>query len=118
MYTYENYIWGLVAYGLGHLLVLPLTWKLTRLAIPCSPPRMILRLLLAAFFLTPVRAYKEMDFLAPAWVVAAFEMVRPTTVEGPVRAIMPMLALFLALVGLYGLAMLARYVLGRRVREV
>lgn len=115
MYTYENYIWGLVAYGLGCLLVLPLTWKLTRLAISWSPPRMILRLLLAAFFLTPIKAYQDMDYLAPAWVVAAFEMVRPTTVEGPFRAIMPMLAVFLALVGLYGLGMLARYVVARRL---
>lgn len=101
MYTMENYVWGLVAYVLGCLLILPLTWKLSRVLIPWLPPRIIVRLFAAAFLLTPVRAYEDMDFLAPAWVIAGFEMVQPTTVEGPFRAIMPILAVFLALVVLY-----------------
>ena len=108
MYTMENYVWGLVAYGLGCLLILPLTWKLTRVLIPWSPPRVIVRLFAAAFLLTPVNAYEDMDFLAPAWVVAGFEMVRPTTVEGPFRAIMPMLAVFVAALVLYGVYLLVR----------
>ncbi len=116
MYTMENYVWGLVAYGLGCLLVLPLCWKLTRALIPWTPPRVITRLFIAVFLLTPVRAYEDTQFFAPAWVVAGFEAVRPTTVEGPFRAIMPMLAVFVAVVALYGAWLLARWGLktGRR----
>ncbi|MCK9564166.1 MAG: hypothetical protein M0R02_15750 [Bacteroidales bacterium] len=117
MYTMENYVWGLVAYGLGCLLMLPLTWRLTRLLIPWSPPRVIVRLFAAAFLLTPVKAYEDMDFLAPAWVVAGFELVRPTTVEGPFRAIMPMLAVFLAGVLLYVGFVLARFWVRRGQRQ-
>lgn len=109
MYTMENYVWGLVAYGLGCLLMLPLTWKLTRLLIPWGPPRAIVRLFAAALLLTPVKAYEDLHFLAPAWVVAGFELVQPTTVEGPFRAIMPMLVVFFAAVLLYLGFVLARF---------
>jgi len=113
MYTLENYIWGLVAYALGCLLILPACWKTTRVLIPWAPPRAIVRLLLAALILTPVKAYEDMMFIAPARVVATFEVFRPSTVEGPFRAIMPVVAVFLGLVMLYILVVLARYFVRR-----
>lgn len=109
MYTAENYLWGLVAYALGCLLILPGFWKATRLLIPWAPPRAIVRLLLAAVILTPIKAYEDMMFIAPAWVVATFEVFRPTTVEGPFRALMPILAVFFGLVLLYILFVLGRF---------
>lgn len=108
MYTVENYIWGLVAYSLGCLLIAPLLWKFSKVVLRWMPLRILFGLLLAAFFLTPIKAYEDMHFIAPAWVVAGFEMVQPTTVEGPVRALMPMMAVFLGLVLLYIAFVVAR----------
>lgn len=108
MYSVENYIWGLVAYSLGCLLIAPLLWKFSQVVLRWTPLRILFGLLLAAFFLTPIRAYEDMNFIAPAWVVAGFEMVRPTTVEGPVRALMPMMAVFIGLVLLYIFFVIAR----------
>lgn len=98
MYTVENYVWGLVAYSLGCLLIAPLLWRFSRVVLRWMPLRILFALFMAAFFLTPIKAYEDMDFIAPAWVVAGFEMVQPTTVEGPFRALMPMMAVFLGLV--------------------
>ncbi|KJS07687.1 MAG: hypothetical protein VR73_08325 [Gammaproteobacteria bacterium BRH_c0] len=109
MYTVENYIWGLVAYSLGCLLIAPLLWKFSRVALRWTPLRILFGLFVAAFLLTPIKAYQDMDFIAPAWVVAGFEMVRPTTVEGPFRALMPMMAAFLGLVLLYILFVVTRH---------
>jgi len=108
MYTVENYYWGLAAYTLGCLLIAPLLWKFSRVVLRWMPLRIVFGLLLAVFFLMPIKAYEDMSFIAPAWVVAGFEMVRPTTVEGPFRALMPMMAAFLALVLLYILIVVAR----------
>lgn len=104
MYTHENYTWGLVAYGIGFVLALPLWFKFTRWAIPWAFPRTLARILFAVLLLTPVRAYTDMDFLAPAWLVAMFEFFKPTSVDGPARALTPlvialMAAFVLALIG-------------------
>lgn len=110
MYTDENYFWGLVAYGLGFLLMLPLGWKITGFLLPWGLPQMVVRLFLFAFFLTPVRAYPEIDYLAPAWVVAAFEVFQPTTDLGPLRAAVPIIVVFFVLLlGYFGWRALLRY---------
>ncbi|MAT51591.1 MAG: hypothetical protein CMK32_10455 [Porticoccaceae bacterium] len=111
MYTDENYLWGMVAYGLGCLLLLPPAWIISRRIIPWRIPRNSLRILLLAVLFTPVRAYTDMHFLAPAWVVMAFEFVQPTTPEGPVRALMPLLSVFLGLLVVYLLFTLLRRLL-------
>jgi hypothetical protein len=96
MYSIENYIWGLVAYLLGFLMMLPLGWKLTGF-IPWSWPRRVLRTFLFALFLTPVKAYPDVGFLAPAWVVAAFELFQPSSELGALRALVPILVVFVVL---------------------
>ena len=89
MYTDENYLWGLVAYGIGFLCLVPLLYKVSTKLLPWRFLRYLFWLLVIAVLLTPVRAYTDMDFLAPAWIVALFEFVRPTSQEGPARAITP-----------------------------
>jgi len=101
MYTHENYIWGLVAYGVGFLLMLPFFLLIARALIPWRIPRDLVGLLIAAVLLTPARAYTDMYFLAPAWIVAAFELAQPTSIEGPARALTPMAVVFAVLVAVY-----------------
>lgn len=107
MYSQENYYWGLVCYGLGVAFMLPLLWWLTRLVMPWRPLRTLIRLFCLVVLLTPVRAYTDMSFLAPAWMVAVFESLKPTSIEGPARAVTPMVTLFGALlllsIGYYSL---------------
>lgn len=111
MYTQENYYWGLVAYGLGVLLLLPMTWWLSRVLLPWRIARDLFRLVALALMLTPVRAYEDVNYLAPAWVVAAFEFLRPTTDMGPARALAPLAMALIAVCGLYLLWVLARRLL-------
>ena len=108
MYSVENFVWGLTAYSIGCLLIAPLMWKFSKVVLRWTPLRIVFGLLLAAFFLTRIKAYEDMSFIAPAWVVAGFEMVRPTTVEGPFRALMPMMAVFLGLLLIYIFFVVAR----------
>jgi len=98
MYSQENYIWGLVAYGMGFLMILPALLWVTRVTVPWQIPRALVRLFFVALLLTPVKAYNDMHFLAPAWVVAAFEFMKPSSVEGPARALTPMVVVFAGLV--------------------
>lgn len=88
MYTLENYYWGLVAYYVGALLIMIPVWRFTRF-VPWFPVRALLRIAVIAILLTPMIVYREMDFLAPAWGVAVFEMIYPQTEEGWQRGIDP-----------------------------
>ncbi len=97
MYTDENYLWGLVAYGLGFLLILPMLLWATRFVIPWRGVRTVVRLFLVALLITPVRAYTDMHYLAPAWLVAGFEFFQPTSPEGPARSVAPIVIVFAAL---------------------
>lgn len=97
MYTDENYLWGLVAYGLGFLLILPMLLWATRFVIPWRGVRTVVRLFFVALLITPVRAYTDMHYLAPAWLVAGFEFFQPTSPEGPARSIVPILVVFAGL---------------------
>jgi len=101
MYSHENYIWGLVAYAVGFLFMLPLLLFMARALIPWRILRHVLGLFFAALLLTPVKAYTDMYFLAPAWIVAAFELARPTSIEGPARALTPMVVVFVGLLAAY-----------------
>lgn len=112
MYTNENYLWGLVAYGVGFLLMMPLLYKLSRAVLPWRFLRQLFWVLVIAALLTPVRAYTDMAFLAPAWMVALFEFIRPMSQEGPARAVTPIVmaggGLLLLMLFLYFLAAFIR----------
>ena len=68
MYTAENYVWGLVAYYLGAVLVL-----------------------ISVVLLLPFNAYPDMDYLAPAWFISLFEGITKSTDEGYLRAGVPLI---------------------------
>lgn len=99
MYSMENYLWGSIGYILGVLMLLPLLWRCTR-GLRWHPLRAGIRLLVLAVLLTPARPFPDKIFLAPAWVVAVFEVVQPTTVEGPLKGALPIAAYFLGLFAL------------------
>ncbi len=99
MYSMENYFWGSLGYILGVLMVLPLVWRCTR-ALPWHPLRAGIRVLVLAVLLTPARPYPDKIFLAPAWAVAVFEVIQPTTVEGPLKGVLPITTYFLGLLAL------------------
>ena len=84
----ENYYWGLVAYILGVLMVTPLLWWATK-KIPWHPVQAFFRVFVLVFLLTPVYAYNDMSYLAPAWVVGVFEIIRPQSEEGILRGLIP-----------------------------
>ena len=88
MYSTENYIWGLVAYVLGVALLIPFLWWATR-AIAWHPVKAFFRIFALVFLLTPAFPYPGMDYLAPAWVVSLFEIVKPQTEEGIWRGLLP-----------------------------
>lgn len=111
MYTQENYLWGLVAYGLAVLLLMPMFWWLSRAVLPWRTARELVRLLVLVLLLTPVRAYEDMSFLAPAWVVAFFEFLQPTTEMGPARALAPLAIALIAVSALYLIGAIARRLL-------
>ncbi len=88
MYTMENYYWGLVAYAIGVLMVMPVLWWATRF-IAWHPVKAFFRILVLVFLLTPMYAYPDMHYLAPAWVVGVFELVKPQTDQGVWRGLLP-----------------------------
>ena len=88
MYTMENYYWGLVAYGIGVLMMMPVLWWVTRF-IAWHPVKAFFRILVLVFLLTPMYAYPDMDYLAPAWVVGVFELVKPQTDKGIWHGLVP-----------------------------
>jgi hypothetical protein len=114
MYTEENYFWGLVAYSLAVLCLLPLMYQFSRL-LYWRFLKWLFWLVSLVILLTPVRAYPDMHFLAPAWLVAAFEFVRPASPEGPARAITPVVV-GVAAVFLLWIAMLVMLLIWRRKR--
>ncbi len=93
MYTDENYFWGLIAYYLGVLLVCVPTWRLTRV-LPGFPLRALVRCATVALLGTPMLAYPDMDYLAPAWGVMLFDAISPTQGDGLLRGFLPLLVVF------------------------
>jgi hypothetical protein len=88
MYSMENYIWGLVAYVLGVLMLTPLIWWLSR-AIPWHPVKAFFRILVLVFLLTPAYPIDNTLYLAPAWSISLFEFVKPHTEQGILRGLLP-----------------------------
>jgi hypothetical protein len=101
MYTPENYYWGIAVYIAGVLLMAPFIWKAVAAIFRWRGLTALVRLMVFTFLLVPVRAYPDMDYLAPAWVVMAFEFIRPSSIEGPARAIAPLVMTYLGLVIAY-----------------
>jgi len=99
MYTPENYFWGCVAYVLGVLMAAPFIWWATH-RIPWYPLRAFFRMLSLALLLTPAFPYEGMTYLAPAWVSAAFELIKPTMEHGVRRVLIPVGFSFSVLYGL------------------
>ena len=88
MYTAENYFWGGIVYFIGVLMFLPLVWWLTRW-LPTHPLRAFFRMFMLALLLTPSFPYEDMTYMAPAWAIAGFEMVKPTQEGGVWQILKP-----------------------------
>lgn len=112
MYTDENYLWGLVAYYLGVCLLLIPTWRLTR-PLPGFPLRALVRCAAVALLATPMFAYPDMRYLAPAWGVMLFDAISPTQGDGLLRGALPLLAVF----GLLYAGSLLLWLLPQRARR-
>ncbi len=74
MYTQSEYLYGWLFYLLGVCLIMGCWWYLTA-GIRHGLVRTLLRALGVTFFLVPWYASSDMDYLAPAWLIAAFEGV-------------------------------------------
>ncbi len=100
MYTPENYLWGMVGYYVGCLLVLLYLWRFRKL-IPGRYFRGLFLLLIAAILLVPITAYPDGHYLAPAWFVSLFEGLTEATENGYLRGAKPIFVCYLAAVFLY-----------------
>jgi small-conductance mechanosensitive channel len=100
VYTTENYVWGLVAYVLGVLMLMPLLWWATRRLL-WHPIKAFFRLLVITFLLTPTFPYQDMNHLAPAWVVGVFEIIKPQTSAGVWRGVLPITICFIVIYTIY-----------------
>ncbi|MGV6807218.1 MAG: hypothetical protein ACWA5K_04885 [bacterium] len=90
MYTDENYFWGMVTYYVGVALVMAFLVRYRRL-VPIRHLRNVLLLAIAVILMTPVAAYSDVEYLAPAWFVMAFGMLASAQ-EEVVRAQVPLIA--------------------------
>ncbi|TNE76275.1 MAG: hypothetical protein EP334_08795 [Gammaproteobacteria bacterium] len=109
MYSDENYLWGIIGYYLGCALVLLFLWRFREL-LPGRHFRNHLILLIAAVILVPIKAYPDMNYLAPAWFVSLFEGLTGTTEMGFLRGAQPIIVSYLAAVTLYLLAVLLGFI--------
>lgn len=72
MYTQEEYLYGWLIY-LGSAAVLIVCGWLLTAKIPWAGLRNMIRLLAVVALLVPWYADADMTYLAPAWIIAAFE---------------------------------------------
>ena len=72
MYSTENYIWGWITYSVGVLCLFSLFWLLIR-NITLRWFKHILLLCFLVMFFTPVTAYPDNPFWAPAFFVSLYE---------------------------------------------
>lgn len=93
MYSEENYLWGLVGWYLGVLLVLPPLWRITR-PLPGFPLRALVRVAVITLLATPMLAYPDMHYLAPAWGVMLFDALSPNRSDSLLRGVAPLAAVF------------------------
>ena len=96
MYSMENYIWGLVAYLLGVLMLTPLIWWVSR-AIPWHPVKAFIRIFVLVLLLTPAYPFDDALYLAPAWAISLFELIKPQTEQGMLRGLLPMAWFFVVI---------------------
>ncbi|TNF08050.1 MAG: hypothetical protein EP323_02115 [Gammaproteobacteria bacterium] len=105
MYSDENYLWGIVGYYLGCILVLMFLVRFKDL-LPGRHFRNHLILLIAAVILVPIKAYPDMSYLAPAWFVSLFEGLTGTEEMGFLRGAQPIITCYLVAAVCYLVAML------------
>ena len=87
MYTDENYLWGLLAYYVGAVLVMLCLYNYRKL-VPWRHLRNVLLLLVAVVLLVPVKAYPDLKYLAPAWFVGFYALITKEQEEA-IRAFIP-----------------------------
>ena len=105
MYSDENYLWGIVAYYLGCLLVLLFLVRFKDL-LPGRHFRNQLILFVAALILVPIKAYPDTGYLAPAWFVSLYEGLTGPDDVGFLRGAKPIVTCYLVAVACYVLAIL------------
>ena len=91
MYSEENYLWGLVGYYLGVLLVVAPLWRITR-PLPGFPLRAFARVAVITLLATPMFPYRDLHYLAPAWGVMLFDALGPEHGDALLRGVLPLLA--------------------------
>ena len=74
MYTADDYLYGWIFYLVGVTVMLICGWIITA-RIKYRDARIVLRLVAIVFFLVPWYTAPELDYLAPAWLIAGFEWV-------------------------------------------
>ena len=72
MYSTESYVWGWIAYSAGRFVFLSLFWLLIR-KIASRWVKHVLVIIFLAVFFTPVTAYPDNPYLAPAFFVSLYE---------------------------------------------
>jgi len=117
MYNTENYLWGWIVYTSGVMCLLWVAWYLLR-NIRFTSLRQILLMVAAIFFLTPVTAYTDNAYLAPAFFVSLYEGLISNGDPGFQRGTAPILAFTLfGLIG-YGLIRLVLWRFKKPRREI
>jgi len=113
MYSTESYVWGWIAYSVGVLCLLSLFWLLIRKLASRWVKHVLIIVFLALFF-TPVTAYPDNPYFAPAFFVSLYEGVMLADKEaGFQRGLAPILAFSFISVVLYSLI---APIVGRRNR--
>lgn len=74
MYTQGEYLYGWLLYLLGAVLLIGCVWWMSR-GWRSGEVRQLVRLGSIVFFLVPWQASPDLDYLAPAWIIAGFEGV-------------------------------------------
>ncbi len=115
MYTEQEYLYGWLFYALGALLLIGSFWWLTSV-IRFRPVRLVLRVVFSVAMFTPWYASDDLEYLAPAWLIAAYEGV----FEGGDafwRAGAPLVSAAGVALGVCLLVLLARYFARRPSRQ-
>lgn len=74
MYTHDEYFYGWLLYLAGVALMMGCGWYFTS-GIRIRPLKILIRVAAAVFFLVPWYSSSDLDYLAPAWLIASFEGV-------------------------------------------
>lgn len=103
MYSAESYFWGWMAYSFGVLCLFAVYWLLVRKIAQKWLKHIVIICFLVLFF-TPVTAYPDNPYLAPAFFVSLYEGVMlKHQGMGFQRGLAPILAIGSISIVLYGL---------------